>query len=61
VGSPKSARAGYDRQNELAARVILANTAKYGGEGSLAVQWARLIRAKAQPTVRGPLFESRAA
>jgi hypothetical protein len=37
------ARAGYDMQNLEAAAVILADITKFGGEGSGAVQWARLV------------------
>lgn len=56
AGSPKSARAGYDRQNQLCANLILANIARYGGETSLAVQWAALVIEKQTATIRGPLF-----
>jgi hypothetical protein len=35
-------RRSYDAANRAAAQVILEDTAKYGGEGSGAVQWARL-------------------
>lgn len=31
------ARAGYQAQNEIAAKIILQNTARYGGSDSLAV------------------------
>lgn len=37
---------GYDRDNREAAAIILADIKKYGGEGSLAVRWARTIQAK---------------
>lgn len=57
----RSARAGYDTQNQKAARIILSDIARYGGEGSLMVTWSRVVIEKAQPTVRGPLFETRAA
>jgi hypothetical protein len=36
-------RAGYDRQNRDAARVILADVELYGGEESLAVRWAKVV------------------
>jgi hypothetical protein len=36
-------RAGYDHQNRDSARVILADVERYGGEESLAVQWARVV------------------
>ena len=48
---------GHDA-NVLAARIILADVAQYGGEESLMVQWARRIEAKAAPRIEGPLFEA---
>ena len=39
----------YDRDNREAARIILSDIKKYGGEGSLAVRWARTIEAKPEP------------
>jgi hypothetical protein len=41
-------RAHFERQNAEAAGVILADIEKYGGEGSGAVQWARLCLARLQ-------------
>lgn len=35
--------AGYGRDNLAAARVILADPAKYGGPDGLPVRWARLV------------------
>ena len=55
-GSPKSARAGYDRQNQLCAHLILADIARYGGDTSIAAQWAVAVIEKQRPTVRGPLL-----
>jgi hypothetical protein len=43
--------------NEQAAGLVLADIQRYGGEGAGLVIWAHMIEAKAQPTVRGPLFE----
>lgn len=50
------ARQSYAASNEQAARLILSNTVKYGGEGSLPVVWARLIEAKQVRRIEGPLF-----
>jgi hypothetical protein len=33
----------YREQNEQAARIILADVAKYGGQGALVVLWARQV------------------
>jgi hypothetical protein len=44
------ARAGYQKQNELAARIILADVTRYGPD-SLAVQWARAVIAKERACV----------
>lgn len=41
---------GYDRDNREAAAIILRDIKKYGGEGSLAVRWARAIQAKPKLT-----------
>jgi hypothetical protein len=35
--------AGYDRQNRAAARIILADVRKHGGEQALAVMWAAAV------------------
>lgn len=40
------ARAQHDWRNALAARVILENPDKHGGEGSISVTWARLTVAR---------------
>ena len=53
AGLTKGQRArieGYDRDNREAAAIILADIKKYGGEGSLAVRWARTIQAKPEFT-----------
>lgn len=39
----------YERANLQAARIIAAEPQKHGGEGSLAVWWARRILGKAEP------------
>ena len=52
----RTVTAGFDRQNQQAALLVLADTRRYGGEQAGLVIWARLIRAKAQPTIVGPLF-----
>ena len=55
------ARVGHQQQNELAARLILLAIAHYGGEGSLAVIWARayLARVERDDWARiGPLFKA---
>ena len=52
--------AGYRVTNEDAARVILQNADKYGGESGLMVQWAVAVIEKQRPTVRGPLFSGMA-
>lgn len=36
----------YDRDNRESALIILADTGKYGGEGSGAVLWAHAVRSK---------------
>lgn len=61
AGSPKSARAGYDRQNQLCANLILSDPLRYGGESSLAVQWAALVIENSARRVEGPLFAKVAA
>lgn len=40
---------GYEKDNREAAAIILADIKKYGGEGSLAVRWARTIESKYRP------------
>jgi hypothetical protein len=54
----KKAGAAYDAGNRIAARIVLSDIARYGGEQAGLVIWARLIEAKAVPTVRGPLFKA---
>jgi len=51
----------YREQNKLAAKLILQDVQRHGEEGSLMVVWARMIEAKAVTTIRGPLFQQRAA
>jgi hypothetical protein len=53
----------YDQQNTEAAAIILADVAKYGGEGSLTVWWARAFQASQQSCTesRGDLFDTEAA
>ncbi len=56
---PRSVRAKYDQQNEQAARIILQNVAKHGGEDSGMVVWARLCLARIERERQeriGPLF-----
>jgi hypothetical protein len=52
----RSARDGFDRANQDAAQVILMDIARYGGEGSLMVTWARMIEAKQMRRIEGPLL-----
>jgi hypothetical protein len=63
-------RAGYEKQNLEASRIILADPNLYGGEGSLVVSWARAIQrtaadvehvAQAEPNGQGRLFAREAA
>jgi hypothetical protein len=56
-------RAIFDQQNAEAAAVILADPAKYGGESSLMVEWARAFTAGQQARIepRQALFETEAA
>jgi hypothetical protein len=56
----QAAAARYDQQNELCARIIAANLARYP-PGSLPAVWARLVLGKAAPTIKGPLFSERLA
>lgn len=37
---------GYERDNRECAAIILADAGKYGGEGSCAIEWARLVLSK---------------
>jgi hypothetical protein len=39
----KALRDRYRAGNQAAAELILSDPAKHGGEGALAVQWARLV------------------
>ena len=48
------ARAGYQKANEEAARIIAADP-RYQG---LMREWARVIIELAQPTIQGPLFKT---
>ena len=57
----RSAREGYNASNLLAARLVLADIARYGGEQAGLVVWARLIQVKNVRRIDGPLFGSRAA
>jgi hypothetical protein len=41
----------FRRGNELAAEIIRADVAKYGGEGALLVQWARTILRRSENLV----------
>jgi hypothetical protein len=43
VKTPPQAVAQYASDNDLAARIILSDRLKYGGEGSLMVTWAHAI------------------
>jgi hypothetical protein len=52
-------QAAFDRQNLEAARVILRDAARYGGEAAALVQWARLVVAK-QCENAGTLFDEAA-
>jgi hypothetical protein len=42
----------FDRQNALAARIILADIERYGGGGSLAVGWARTWCERHEPQLK---------
>ena len=63
--TPKKTVDFYRDQNEQAARLILADVARYGGPDSLMGQWAALIvgRIEAPPAdwEAGPLFAGKAA
>lgn len=39
-------RQQYDQANAASARLILASTARYGGDQALPVQWARRVIAR---------------
>jgi hypothetical protein len=51
ANSVRVARTRQDsaHSNFLAARIILANTSRYGGPESLMVRWARLSLVNSQP------------
>jgi hypothetical protein len=60
MSRPTSADA-FRAQNETA-RIILADLERYGGAGSLAVQWATAVLAKVPADAdAGPLFRGEAA
>lgn len=40
--------AAWDRENRLAAQIILADIERFGGEGSASVRWARAFRARVE-------------
>jgi hypothetical protein len=44
----------YTEQNIKAAHTIMAAAARYAG---LPVEWARLVLARAERTITGPLFK----
>ena len=52
------ARAGYQRANEEAARIIAADPLRYPGLPQI---WVALTIEKQQPAIRGPLFGKAAA
>ena len=52
------ARQSYAASNERAAGIILASQAKYGGPEGLMVRWSKAVIERAQPTIKGPLFEA---
>lgn len=56
----KRAADRYRMANEMCARIITADPAKHP-RGSLAATWAALVLQKEVPTIRGPLFDRRAA
>jgi hypothetical protein len=53
-------RAEYDQRNLQAAAIILADIPAFGGEGSLAVQWARAVVDRLKPAT-SPLYPRRPA
>jgi hypothetical protein len=55
----KRASAAYDGSNRMAARVIVSNVARYGGEQAALVRWARAVLARQSATITGPLFAER--
>lgn len=59
--SVRTVTRGFDRQNQLAALLVLTDIERFGGEQAGLVVWARLIQAKMVRTIKGPLFGSRAA
>lgn len=60
MSNPKRAADQYRSANIEAAKVILGNVAKYGGEDAALVEWARTVLAKAEPGIRGPLLKGAA-
>ena len=63
MNSLKGTRTAYEQHNKDAAAIILVDVAKYGGEGSLMVRWAKAVLAGQQsPTAaHGDLFDTEAA
>ena len=51
-------RIGYQQANEMAAQIIASRPDLYPG---VMQTWARLVIEKQTATIRGPLFELRAA
>jgi hypothetical protein len=53
--------ARYLEQNRICSEIILSTIKKYGGEGSLMIQWARMLMARtdAAGTAAGPPFDRR--
>lgn len=49
--SVSSKRAGYDRDNRAAAKIILSSIQRYGGEQSGLVRWARLCLCRLDKTI----------
>jgi hypothetical protein len=50
------AAAQFTESNRRAAAVILANPAKYGGDGAAMVEWARAVLADKAQTADGTLY-----
>jgi hypothetical protein len=46
----------YVEGNRQSAAVILADVARYGGEESVLVTWARTVKASPKDSEAGPLF-----
>jgi hypothetical protein len=51
-------RQPFLERNLEAARVILEDVPKHGGESAGLVAWARLVPERAQPAVKGPPFRA---